>query len=266
MIDEDALATRYRARTDPHLLAACKLVTNALEHYHPVTVEGAERLPVGGALLVGNHGLLGYETPLFFSAVLRATGRLPRGLADRWFFRVPVVRDVLVRVGGAYGHPHNARRLLEDGELVVVYPGGAREAFKRRARDRYRLSRDRSQGFLKIALELGVPIVPFAAAGVDDTFDVNGSFEGTGRLLMGHDKYDLPRLRGALGPIPRRVPFLFRFGPAIAVHEHAPRDACERTVHRMHEWIWRSAQRLLDDTVATWRRQQATEDVLREAA
>jgi len=249
-------AARWRCRPhDARLVAVLRRAAELLERHHPVHVEGLDRLPDGPALLVGNHGHLGYETLLFFHALLRLTGRLPRGLADRWFFRVPLLRDVLVRVGGAYGCPENARTMLAEGHWVVCYPGGAREALKRRASDRYKLCWHRSQGFVRVAREAGVPVIPFAAAGVDDTFEVRGAIEGSGRLLMGHDKYDLPRLTGgSYGVVPRAVPFLFRFGDPVDVARHAEATGeDEDDVHRAHVHVWEQTQRHLDETVASWR-------------
>lgn len=252
--EEERLAARWYARHDERLVRLCRWLADVVERrHHPVTVEGTEHLPEGPALLVGNHGHLGYETLLFFAAVLKHTGLMPRGLADRWFFRVPVLRDVLVRVGGAYGHPTNARRLLEEGHWVVCYPGGAREALKRRSADCYRLQWDKAQGFARVALEMGVPIVPFAAAGVDHTFDVVGTYKGTGRFLMGHDKYDLPRLAGPTSRlVPRAVPFLFRFGKPI-YPPHGEHDS-ETLVHTLHQKVWSGTQELLDRTLRTWLR------------
>jgi 1-acyl-sn-glycerol-3-phosphate acyltransferase len=262
LADEAARADRWCDRDEnPHLIAVLQRLADLVERHHPTHLEGLERLPDGPALLVGNHGHLGYETLLFFHALLRSTGRLPRGLADRWFFRVPLVRDVLVRIGGAYGHPNNAHRLLAAGHWVVCYPGGAREVLKRRSSDRYTLRWEVSRGFVRVAQETGVPIIPFAAAGVDDTFEVQGALQGTGELLMGHAKYDLPRLRGGRCGLPRAVPFLFRFGAPVDLAREmrdAPpgEDAALRYVHRR---IWKASQRHLDETVASWRARFAME-------
>lgn len=247
---EHEQAHRWRARHDPLITDAVRSCVKVLKRYHPITFEGADNLPSGPALLVGNHGLLGYEALFFFEEVLRRTGRMPVGLADRWFFRVPLLRDVLVRVGGTYGHRRNALSHLAAGDLVVVYPGGAREAFKTSERDLYRLRWEQSHGFVRLAIECGVPVVPFAAAGVDDTFDIVGRHEGLGQRWMGHDKYDVPRLKGVGGlPLPRAVPFLFRVGLALELG----RDRSERAVREAHERVTSEAQRLLDDTVAAWR-------------
>lgn len=243
---------RWDARPDPLLVRAVRPFVRALSLRHPSTIEGAENVPRhGGAILVGNHGMLGYESPFFFERVLAACGRLPIGLADRWFFRVPGLRDLLVRLGGTYGSASNGLRALRRGELVVCYPGGAREVFKREA-DKYRCLWERSVGFVRLAIATGVPIVPFAAAGVDDTYRVLTHVRGSGKILMGHGKYDLPVVWG-VGPLPRPVPFWFRFGEPILPPRNVKttdRDAVIGT----HETVWRLTQRMLDELVDVWTR------------
>ena len=232
---------------DGRVVGAARAFNRLLRRYHPVRFDGLERLPSGPVLLVGNHGRMGYETMLFFDALLEHTGRHPRGLADRWFFRVPGIRDALVRMGGIRGDRESAHQALGQGHLVVCYPGGAREVLK--AGGSYRLLWEQSQGFVRVALRAGVPIVPFAAAGVDDTYDAVGVLRGSGALMMGHDKYDLPILRGR-GPLPRAVPFWFRLGEPITVTGAVDDEA---SVGRQHRSIWGQAQGLLDGLVAEWR-------------
>jgi len=225
-------------------------LVRALSHLHPVKVDGHHHVPKGAALLVGNHGLLGYESPLFFERILSLCGRLPIGLADRWFFEVPGLRDLLVRLGGTYGSAANGLRALRKGDLVVCYPGGAREVLKHE-RDKYRLLWEKSVGFVRLALAAKVPIVPFAAAGVDDTFRIVSRLRGSGRWLMGHGKYDLPLVWGDRGPIPNAVPFWFRFGEPIVLPEGAHAND-EGVVREVHERVWSSTQALVDGLVGEW--------------
>jgi 1-acyl-sn-glycerol-3-phosphate acyltransferase len=241
---------RWDARPHAGLLSAARRVVRAVGRVHPVHVEGVENIPEGGAILVGNHGLLGWETPFFVERISAELGRMPIGLADKWFFRVPGIRDLLVRIGGAYCSVKNGYEALRRGELVVCYPGGAREVMKSE-KDKYRCLWDRSVGFVRLALMAGVPIVPFAAAGVDDTFDVLGRLHGTGKLLMNDSKYDLPLVWG-WGPLPRPVPFWFRIGHAI----HLPsgvRSTNVAAVLELHRWLWTHTQEMVDDLVARWR-------------
>lgn len=102
-------------------------------------------------------------------------------------------------------------------------------------------------------LTAGVPIIPFAAAGVDDTYRILATIAGSGEALMGHDKYDLPLLWGH-GPLPVPVPFWFRIGASI--HPRHERGAAEDHgfVREIHRRVWSQAQTLLDELVAEWRR------------
>lgn len=250
LTEEEPDEVRFaRPRLDGRLVTAARAFNRLLRRYHPVRLDGAEHLPRGPALLVGNHGLVGYETMLFFDELMQHTGRHPLGLADRWFFRVPGLREALVRLGGIYGNFDNAVRALHDGNLVVCYPGGAREVLKGTPESHYGLQWAQSQGFIRVALAAGVPIIPFAAAGVDDTYDVLMVLRGTGEAMMGHPKYDLP-LFWARGPLPRPVPFWFRIGRPI----HLEGDARDpQLVMRHHSRLWRTTQRLLDGLVSDWK-------------
>jgi 1-acyl-sn-glycerol-3-phosphate acyltransferase len=243
---------RWDARPHPALVRAVRPIVRALSLMHPLEMRDAGRIPRGPALLVGNHGMLGYESPFFFERVLAACGRMPIGLADRWFFLVPGLRDLLVRLGGCYGSAANGLRALRRGELVVCYPGGAREVFKTEA-EKYHCLWERSVGFVRLAIATGAPIVPFAAAGVDDTYRVLARMRGTGRLLMGHGKYDLPLVWGRLGLLPKSVPFWFRFGDPILPPRNVKstdRDA----VLEIHADVWSKTQSMVDDLQSEWRR------------
>jgi 1-acyl-sn-glycerol-3-phosphate acyltransferase len=238
---EHRRSDRFAGKPSPALVKLVRPLAWLVSRFHHSRLEGAARIPDGPAILVGNHGLLGYETIVFFERLLDARGRLPLGLADRWFFKVPLLRDALVRLGGTYGSAINAHRALQRGDWVLCYPGGVREVLKRRPEDKYRCLWERSQGFARVALQAGVPIVPFAAAGVDDTFEVRGAIEGTGKMLMGQSKYDLPVL-GSF--IPRPVPLWFRFGDPI----YPAND-----VQELYRTVWSRTQEMLDDLVDEWR-------------
>lgn len=206
--------------------------------YHRAELEGAERLPTGPALLVGNHGTFGYETPVFFYLLLRETGRYPVGLADRGFFRLPVVRRVLPWLGGIPGTREEAQTALAGGALVVCYPGGAREVFKRK-RARYQLQWERTCGFAFVAAQARVPVVPFAGRGIDDVFPVTESL----RVRLSHrsDHYLAPV--GVPFPLPVRLRF------ALGQPLPPPRSGASRDeLVRFKEKVASSVRRLLRRT------------------
>lgn len=140
-----------------------------LARFIPAVLHDVARVPTGPALLVGNHGPLALDTGLLLHAFHRDTGVVLRGLSDRLLFTNAIGRMIVRNAGAVKGTRENARALLAHGELVLVYPGGARETM-RDTTQRYALDWQGRLGFAQIALEAQVPIVPVACIGADDVF------------------------------------------------------------------------------------------------
>ncbi len=194
---------------DPVFVAGRQLA-RAATAWHRGKLEGLEHLPSRPALLIGNHGLFGLETLVFYFLLHRETGRVPVGMTDRRVFGITPIRQVLFRLGGVPGTRENGIAALRAGRWVVCYPGGAHEVFKSPGQ-RYRLAWQRSTGFARLAIEADVPVVPFAGLGVDDTF-VNLGHAPLARSLFG--RYAAPIAFG-VGPLPIPVQLRFRFAPPI---------------------------------------------------
>jgi 1-acyl-sn-glycerol-3-phosphate acyltransferase len=237
-----ALATKL-CRMPPHDRAPGRLVDPGdlfvraacgaaalMTKYHRASLDGAHHLPPGPALLVGNHGTFGFETPVFFWLLRCSTGRFPVGLTDRRLFG-GVLRPLVQKVGGVPGTAQNAAALLRDGHLVVCYPGGVREVFKR-AEDRYRLRWEQTSGFARVAIAARVPVIPFAGLGVDHSF-LNFGHLGVATQLLG--RYAPPL---ALGPFPARL--RFRLGAPIL----PPDDP--GTAERFKEQVQQAVESLLE--------------------
>lgn len=134
-------------------------------------VYGIDNVPKRGALLVGNHTVLGVlDLPLIF-AELWERGRIVRGLADHALFKVPGWPDILKSVGVVEGTRANCAELMQRDELILVFPGGGREVAKRKG-ERYKLVWKNRMGFARIAIQHGYPIIPFASVGADDAVDI----------------------------------------------------------------------------------------------
>lgn len=202
--------------------------------YHRASLEGAGNLPEGPALLVANHGLYGLDTPVFFHLVKEATGRIPVGLAERLMCRLSPMKRVLEEIGGVEGTRAAALSLLGQGRLVVCYPGGAREVFKDRTQ-RHRLRWERSVGFVEVARRAGVPIVPVAGMGIDDTYRVVTKLVPLARLA-GHEKYAVPIAVG-LGAAPLPARFRFEIGPPVDPPGDGSADSVLEVKKRVQGWI-----------------------------
>ena len=74
------------------------------------------------------------------------------------------MRPVISRIGGVRASMENALSLLDRGQLVGVFPEGLRGVGKL-YRERYRLSHFGRGGFVRLARQAKVPIVPVAIVG-----------------------------------------------------------------------------------------------------
>jgi 1-acyl-sn-glycerol-3-phosphate acyltransferase len=141
------------------------------ERWWRVQVDGTVNVPAHGrALLVPNHaGIVPWDAIMIGTAILKEhpLPRYPRFLVLNWAFDLPYASFALRKLGAVVASPHNAIRLLEQDELVGVFPEGVKGAGKEWG-DRYRLQRFGRGGFVEIALRTGAPIVPVAVVGSEE--------------------------------------------------------------------------------------------------
>lgn len=143
------------------------------KHWFRVEWEGIEKIPPGGALLVANHaGAIPSDAPAIMHGIETELGRPIYGLADNFFRTVPVVGTMWSRLGGLPAHPDNAYRLLrEQDQLVLVFPEGTKGPAKT-FNERYKLRRFGRGGFVEIAMRAGVPVVPIAVVGAEESMPI----------------------------------------------------------------------------------------------
>jgi 1-acyl-sn-glycerol-3-phosphate acyltransferase len=136
-------------------------------------------------LLASNHaGILPWDATMISVALLREhpLPRHPRFLVLNWAFDLPWVSVFIRKVGGVVASPYNALRLLEQDELVAVFPEGVKGTGKPFA-DRYRLQRFGRGGFAEIALRTGAPIVPVAVVGSEEIYPKLADVPALARLI-----------------------------------------------------------------------------------
>jgi 1-acyl-sn-glycerol-3-phosphate acyltransferase len=144
------------------------------EHWFRVEWEGFEKIPrEGGGLIVANHaGAIPPDAPAIMHGIEKELGRPVYGLADEMFKRVPFVNLAWSRLGGVQAHPDNAYRLLrEQQHLITVFPEGTKGPGKT-FDQRYQLRRFGRGGFVQIAMRAGVPIIPMAVVGAEETMPI----------------------------------------------------------------------------------------------
>src|SRR5215218_3071354 len=140
--------------------------------YFRADVRGLGNIPEEGpVLLVGNHsgGNVTPDTGVFTLAFSTYFGveRAFYQLAHNLVLSMPGL-GILRRYGTVAASPDNARKALQSGAAVLVYPGGDYEVH-RPIWERHRVDFGGRKGFIRLALEQDVPIVPVVAIGGQET-------------------------------------------------------------------------------------------------
>ena len=142
-----------------------------VKRYFRSEVRGLDQLPAGAALLVANHsgGLLTTDPPTFAVNFYDHLGysRPIYTLSHDVFSRGPT-KQFFLRTGFIPASPENAARALASDSLVIVYPGGDYDTMRPTAKQNIIDFKGRT-GYVRAAIEAGVPIVPAVSIGGQET-------------------------------------------------------------------------------------------------
>jgi len=223
--------------------------------------EGLEKIPAdGGALLVANHAAaIPSDAPVIMHGVEEELHRSCYGLADHMFKGVPVVGTLWSRMGGVVAHPDNAYRLLrEQRQLVLVFPEGSKGPAKP-YRERYQLRRFGRGGFVQIAMRAGVPVVPIAVVGAEESMPI---LFNAGSLAKGLGLPYLPVTANMLlfGPLLGLVAYLpakFKLRVLDPVHFDVAPDQPRYSKSRIMDEAEAIRQRIQEELHAMLRQRQS---------
>jgi 1-acyl-sn-glycerol-3-phosphate acyltransferase len=232
-------------------LALRPLLDFLYDRWWRVETSGVTNVPSsGGAMLVANHaGILPWDGTMLSLAIQREHPhpRYPRFLVLDWAFTLPFVSMTMRKVGGVVASPYNASRLLEQEELVAVFPEGAKGAGKDFS-ERYRLQRFGRGGFVEIALRAGAPIIPVAVVGSEEIYPKVGESRLMARVTGAPYFPITPTfpLLGPLGAIPLPSKWRIAFGAPIRTDTYGEDAAENRTlVFELSERVRDEIQRMV---------------------
>jgi 1-acyl-sn-glycerol-3-phosphate acyltransferase len=201
-----------------------------------VTASGVGNVPSHGrAMVVSNHAgsLFPFDASMLTLAIMREhpLPRWPRFMVLNWAFVLPYLSSFMRRVGGIPANPDNAAALLEDDQVVMVFPEGVKGTGKPFS-ERYRLQRFGRGGFVEVALRTGSPIVPAAVVGSEEIYPKIADSRALAKLI-GAPFFPITPTFPALGPaglIPLPSRWRIEFCEPIDLSEHPPEAAEDRAL------------------------------------
>jgi 1-acyl-sn-glycerol-3-phosphate acyltransferase len=231
--------------------AALPFLEFMYDRWWRVHAEGVENVPSHGrVLLVANHaGIMPWDATMMGVAMMREhpLPRPPRFLVLDWAFDLPYVSVAMRKLGGVPASPFNAIRLLEEDQLVAVFPEGVKGAGKP-YRERYRVQRFGRGGFIEIALRTGAPIVPVAVVGSEEIHPKLAESDLLARVTGAPYFPITPTfpLLGPLGVVPLPSRWRLEFGPPVDLSELGPDAAGDRAlVLELSEHVRELIQRMV---------------------
>lgn len=180
-------------------------VFRRLRDYSRVKVDGMEHVPrEGPTLLVANHtGWLGLDYAFTALSVYEETERIVRGMAHAAWFANGATARFAERCGITRITKDAIRDQLDQDRLVLMFPEGEKGAF--RPGSEYRLE-EFARGFVRLAMETGVPVVPVCILGGEEANPVGTRIESYEELVNMKGGLPIPR-----NLIPKPVKWRIRF-------------------------------------------------------
>ncbi|XP_017461832.1 PREDICTED: transmembrane protein 68-like, partial [Rhagoletis zephyria] len=152
-------------------------------------VEGLENIPDSGpALLVYYHGAIPIDYYYLSARCIIAKKRLIYSVGDRFLFMIPGWTRLMEVLKVFPGSVSTCVKVLNEGNLLAISPGGVREA--QFGTEYYELVWSGRVGFAKVAKQAQVPIIPIFTQNIREAFRTVQLGQGFFRWL--YDKYRLP--------------------------------------------------------------------------
>ena len=201
-----------------------------------VQTEGVRNVPSHGrGLIVSNHAgsMFPFDATMLGVAIQKEhpLPRWTRPLVLNWAFELPFLSFFMRKVGGVPASPFNASRLLEQDELVMVFPEGVKGTGKPFS-ERYRLQRFGRGGFVELALRTRSPIIPVAVVGAEEIYPKIGDGGALGRIVGAPFLPITPTFPwlGLLGLVPLPSKWRIEFCEPIDLSEYGPEAADDKAL------------------------------------
>lgn len=180
----------------------------ALKALFRPSMDGWEHLPDGPVLIVCNHSGTGALEVILLALLWHerfGDARPGTGMAHPVAWFLPGARQLVEHLGATPSTYQNGLRALREGMATLIFPGGDHEAFRPVWQAR-RVDFNQRKGFLRLAREANVPVVPLGIWGSHYTAPILARTGAVAKLLVVPRLLGVKRtpitLLGALGAVP----------------------------------------------------------------
>jgi 1-acyl-sn-glycerol-3-phosphate acyltransferase len=157
-----------------------------MDYWFRMEVEGWENIPEPPALLVGVHSGAPFVWDAWTIGVQwwRHFGRSRpiHGTAHDALMALPVIGGYFRRMGVVPAAPDSMASALAAGHDVALWPGGERDSLRHWTRRDEAILAGRT-GFIRLAINSGVPIVPISTVGGPDAMPILATGRRVAKLL-----------------------------------------------------------------------------------
>jgi 1-acyl-sn-glycerol-3-phosphate acyltransferase/nucleoside-diphosphate-sugar epimerase len=157
----------------------CRHLFNFLHNYYwRVEIDGLEHVPSQGrGVLTGVHrGFMPFDGTMALYALVTRANRFPRFLIHPSLTKFPFLADFMAKLGGIMACQENGDYILQQDELLGVFPEGIRGAFTMYERA-YTLGKFGRDEFVRFALRNRAPLLPFVTVGSAEIYPILGRID-----------------------------------------------------------------------------------------
>lgn len=197
------------------------------DYYWRIETKGLERVPrEGRGILVGTHrGFIPWDAIMTLHLLAQKTGRVPRYLTHPGLLKFPFISNFVTKMGGIVACQESSGRVLENDELLGVFPEGVEGAFTP-YREAYKLRSFARGAFVKIALRHRAPIIPYVTVGNAEAYPIFGQIRSR-RWTRYSDWPCLPVSTFPFLPLPLPSKWHIQFLPPIELDKQYGPEAAQ---------------------------------------
>jgi len=170
-----------------------------------------------------------------------------RDLAASILFYIPFVRDLLLFLGCVDASKETVKYNLRKRRSILIYVGGEKEQLMTKENSHKVVLKDRL-GFIKLAIQHGIPLVPVYAFGENELYRHSFLFMGFRSWLQKHFQIAIPLIIGRWGSLmPFKVNLHVAIGKPIPVTKKLEPDINESDLKSLHSTFVVELTRLFDE-------------------